>query len=114
MQVFFVCTPKVNEFFNMDILVGTQWARAAVCIVIVFVVVEIEKALVDPVLMPVIRPVLTWLENHTPSWLSVQPRALLGPVRRCINPVAGGRRKAQKAGKSLSGRHRQGNDTGAE
>jgi hypothetical protein len=51
---------------------GIQWARALVSMVIVYFVVEFEKALVDPVLMPIfVRPVLTWIEKYTPAWLSM-------------------------------------------
>jgi hypothetical protein len=50
-QVFLTYTPGVNGFFAMEALVGVQVARVAVCMVLVYAIVEIEKALVDPVLM---------------------------------------------------------------
>lgn len=59
---------------------GIQWARALVSMVIVYFVVEFEKALVDPVLMPLlVRPVLNWVEKHTPDWLSMpKPNKWMG------------------------------------
>lgn len=62
----------VNAFLHMgEGMSGIQWARALVSMVIVYVVVEIEKRLVDPVLMPIVRPILQFIEDHTPSWLSM-------------------------------------------
>ncbi len=68
-QVFLIYTPAVNDFFSMSGMDGVQWARVLVSMVVVYVIVEVEKALVDPVLMPVIRPILRWIEDHTPTWL---------------------------------------------
>jgi hypothetical protein len=68
-QVFLIYTPEVNAFFSMSGMTGPQWVRVLVCMVAVYAIVEVEKALVDPVLMPVIRPVLCWIEDHTPTWL---------------------------------------------
>lgn len=62
----------VNAFLHMgEGMSGIQWARALMGMVIVYVVVEIEKVLVDPVLMPIVRPVLQFIEDHTPEWLSM-------------------------------------------
>ncbi|KAF6253279.1 hypothetical protein COO60DRAFT_1628274 [Scenedesmus sp. NREL 46B-D3] len=52
-------------------MTGIQWARVLVSMVVVFLVVELEKALVDPVLMPIVRPVLAFFANHSPRWLWV-------------------------------------------
>eukprot|EP00775_Hariotina_reticulata_P011376 gene11376-11525_t len=71
LMVFLTFTPKVNNFFHMERMAGYQWARVAVCMVIVYLVVELEKALVDPLLMPMIRPVFKAIERVTPAWLSV-------------------------------------------
>eukprot|EP00878_Enallax_costatus_P000946 GHUV01001076.1.p1 GENE.GHUV01001076.1~~GHUV01001076.1.p1 ORF type:complete len:1052 (+),score=317.95 GHUV01001076.1:265-3420(+) len=76
LQVFLTYTPGVNAFLHMgEGMSGIQWARALVSMVIVYVVVEIEKKLVDPVLMPVVRPILQFIEDHTPECLSMpKPR----------------------------------------
>ncbi|KAG2483675.1 hypothetical protein HYH03_017478 [Edaphochlamys debaryana] len=71
LMVFVTYVPGVNNFFHMAGMIGVQWARVVVCLAIVFTVVEIEKALVDPLFMPILRPVFAWLEAHTPEWLSV-------------------------------------------
>ena len=85
-QVFVTYVPGVNGFFHMTgSMDGIQWARVVVCTAIVFVLVEVEKALVDPLLMPILRPVLAWLEDHTPDFLSVKQSAksLKGGCVRC-------------------------------
>lgn len=89
-MVFLVYTPGVNSFFHMQGMTGLQWARVAVCMAIIYAVVEVEKALVDPVLMPLIRPVLTFLENITPKWLTVDRplRERLPLAHLCGNPKA--------------------------
>lgn len=69
LQVFLIYTPAVNNFFSMSGMTGAQWARVLVSMVVVYAIVEVEKALVDPVLMPFIRPILHWIEEHTPTWL---------------------------------------------
>jgi hypothetical protein len=51
LQVFLTYTPCVNAFFAMEAMVAVQVARVAVCMVVIYAVVEVEKALVDPVLM---------------------------------------------------------------
>jgi hypothetical protein len=53
--VFLTYTPGVNAFFAMEALVAVQVARVAVCMVVIYAVVEVEKALVDPVLMVRVR-----------------------------------------------------------
>jgi magnesium-transporting ATPase (P-type) len=70
LQVLLTYVPGLNWFFAMqDGMDGVQWARVLVCMVVVFLVVEAEKALVDPVLMPVVRPVLDFVANHSPRCL---------------------------------------------
>lgn len=53
--------------------------------VITYAVVEIEKALVDPVLMPVVRPVLEFLEDITPNWLRI-PQNRVSLWKGCKKP----------------------------
>lgn len=36
---------------------------------------EVEKALVDPVLMPMVRPVLDWISKHVPKFWRIPTRA---------------------------------------
>jgi hypothetical protein len=62
----------VNTFFEMSAMEGYQWGRVAVCMVTVYAIVEIEKALVDPLFMPLLRPVFKFIEDHTPDWLSLK------------------------------------------
>ncbi|GBF97304.1 carbonate dehydratase [Raphidocelis subcapitata] len=68
-MVFFTYVPVVNTFFNMAPLPGIPWARIAVSMVITYAVVEVEKALIDPVIVPLLRPVLRWINGHAPKWL---------------------------------------------
>eukprot|EP00775_Hariotina_reticulata_P004052 gene4052-4299_t len=78
LQVLLTMTPGLNGVFHMTSMAGIQWVRALVSLVIVYVVVEIEKALVDPLLMPLVRPVLRMIENILPSWLKMpKPRKLM-------------------------------------
>lgn len=79
-------TPGVNAFFHMAPMAGLQWLRVFVCMVIVYAVVEVEKALVDPLLMPMIKPVLRFLEARTPLWLSVDK-----PLSARLARVCGGK-----------------------
>jgi hypothetical protein len=70
LQVMLTYIPGLNGFFGMPQgMYGIQWVRVLICMVIVYVVVEIEKALVDPVLMPVVGPVLDFIEEHSPKCL---------------------------------------------
>jgi magnesium-transporting ATPase (P-type) len=69
LQVFLTYTPGVNKFFGMCGMGGWAWLRTIVAMIVVYIIVEIEKALVDPLLMPMVRPVLTWVEKHTPKFL---------------------------------------------
>lgn len=79
-------TPGVNTFFAMQPMAGLQWLRVFVCMVILYAIVEVEKALVDPVLMPLITPVLHWCERHTPQFLSVDQ-----PLSARLARVCGGK-----------------------
>ena len=77
LQVFLTYTPGVSEFFSMGDGMGwVQWVRVLVSMVVVFLVVEVEKALIDPVIKPCLWPVLRWLEHHSPSWLKSKPPSL--------------------------------------
>lgn len=107
MQVFLTHTPGVNTFFSMEPMEGLQWLRVFVCMLIVYFIVEVEKALVDPLLMPIIKPVLRWFERHTPSFLSVDQ-----PLSARLARVCGGKHlarmdsqyKFQKRGKFKRGK----------
>ncbi|KIY93550.1 cation transporting ATPase [Monoraphidium neglectum] len=68
--VFLVYTPGVNAFFHQAPMNGIQWARTICCIAAVYLIVEAEKAAVDPIVMPVLRPAMSWMEARVPSWLS--------------------------------------------
>lgn len=70
LQVMLTYIPGLNWFFGMPQgMYGIQWVRVLICMVIVYIVVEIEKALVDPVLMPVVGPVLDFIDEHSPKFL---------------------------------------------
>jgi magnesium-transporting ATPase (P-type) len=70
LQVAITYIPGLNSFFSIgEGMSGIQWARVLVCMVVVYAVVEIEKALVDPLLMPLVRPVLDFIDTHTPRYL---------------------------------------------
>ncbi|KAG2429432.1 hypothetical protein HYH02_014087 [Chlamydomonas schloesseri] len=113
-MVFVTYVPGVNGFFSMSgSMDGIQWARVVVCSAIVFVVVEVEKALVDPLFMPILRPILAWLEDHTPDCLSVKQsaKALQGACVRCTAgclPAGKAEQERPKTpqprGRSLSGK----------
>uniref|UniRef100_A0A383V2S6 Cation-transporting P-type ATPase N-terminal domain-containing protein n=1 Tax=Tetradesmus obliquus TaxID=3088 RepID=A0A383V2S6_TETOB len=98
LMVFLTFTPGVNRFFAMEALLGVQVARVAVCMVVIYAVVEVEKALVDPVLMPMIRPVLSFLENITPRWLTVEHSKPL--FTKCMQAPRTKSFRAQMRGKS--------------
>jgi hypothetical protein len=117
-QVFLTHTPGVNTFFSMEPMEGLQWLRVFVCMLIVYFIVEIEKALVDPLLMPIIKPVLRWFERHTPSFLSVDQ-----PLSSRLARVCGGKHlarmdsqyKFQKRGKFKRGKKsKKANSEGGE
>ncbi|KAJ3412409.1 hypothetical protein HDV05_000767 [Chytridiales sp. JEL 0842] len=69
LQVFITYTPRVNAFFAMEPMDGLQWARVMGSMGIVFVVIELEKLLLDPVILPVVRPLLNLLGDLSPKWL---------------------------------------------
>lgn len=72
LQVMLTYVPGLNWFFGMpEGMMGIQWARVLVSMVIVYIVVEIEKALVDPLLMPMVRPLLEFIEEHSPKFLRI-------------------------------------------
>lgn len=65
---------------------GIQWARVLVAMVIVYVVVEVEKALVDPVLMPIVSPVLDFIEEHSPKFLRI-PKAVVSTTAKGLGKI---------------------------
>eukprot|EP00878_Enallax_costatus_P016478 GHUV01017284.1.p1 GENE.GHUV01017284.1~~GHUV01017284.1.p1 ORF type:complete len:303 (+),score=63.34 GHUV01017284.1:644-1552(+) len=82
LQVALTYIPGLNWFFSMpEGMLGVQWARVIVSMIIVFLVVELEKALVDPVLMPIVGPVLDFISDHSPRWLK-NPKALVSKRAR--------------------------------
>lgn len=81
LQVALTYIPGLNAFFSMsDGMTGIQWARVLVCMIVVYAIVEIEKALVDPVLMPIVRPFLTFVERHSPKFLRI-PRKIASKLK---------------------------------
>jgi hypothetical protein len=64
----------VNKFFGMCGMGGWAWLRTIVAMIIIFIIAEVEKALVDPVLAPIYRPILAGLEKVTPKWLQNSAR----------------------------------------
>jgi hypothetical protein len=117
-QVFLTMTPKVNEFFNMAAMTGLQWLRVFVTMCIVYGVVEVEKALVDPLLMPMIKPFLRWCEAHTPQFLSVDQPLSARMAKLCGGKALGkaGSFTTQRRGttKRCLKAHTDGNSMGKE
>lgn len=69
LQVFLTYTPGVQWFMNMpDGMASISWARVMVCMIVVYIVVEIEKWLVDPIMMPIIRPAFKFISKLIPNW----------------------------------------------
>eukprot|EP00775_Hariotina_reticulata_P003424 gene3424-3696_t len=91
--------------FSVVTTLCLMWGRVAVCMAIIYLTVEAEKALVDPVLMPMIRPVLRALENITPAWLSAdQPLAARLIPRACRKmPRTMSGRIEQRRGRKMGG-----------
>jgi len=74
MQVFITYVPGVQWFFNMpDGIMPISWARVFVCMFVVYGIVEIEKRLVDPIMMPIIRPCFGWIYSHSPKFFKLDP-----------------------------------------
>ncbi|KAF8067390.1 ctpF [Scenedesmus sp. PABB004] len=88
LMVLLTFTPGLNAFFGMSAVSGVQAGRIAVCMAAVFIIVEVEKALVDPLLMPLVRPLLAALEAATPACLAVD-----APLSARLARACGGRRR---------------------
>ncbi len=64
LQVFITFTPGIQSFFNVpDGLNWQGWVKSLVGMVFIYAVVEIEKALVDPVMVPLVRPLFNFLSG---------------------------------------------------
>lgn len=99
LQVMLTYIPGLNWFFGIpDGMYGIQWVRVLVCMVIVYVVVEIEKALVDPLLMPMVRPVLEFIEEHSPKFLRIPKAAVSAMVPTAVKNLARGSRVKESNG----------------
>ncbi|KAI8475579.1 MAG: cation transporting ATPase [Monoraphidium minutum] len=84
LQVGLTYIPGVNAFFSMDDgMSGFQWLRVFGCMVFVYIIVELEKTLVDPVLMPFVRPALDFIDRHSPKFLHAPRRAAAAALRPC-------------------------------
>ncbi|KAG2431550.1 hypothetical protein HXX76_009564 [Chlamydomonas incerta] len=107
-MVFVTYVPGVNGFFSMDGMDGIQWARVVVCTAVVYVIVEIEKALVDPLFMPILRPVLAAIEDHTPDCMSVKQgaKSLRSACGRCAAGCVASGKKGQERPKTPQARGR--------
>jgi magnesium-transporting ATPase (P-type) len=67
LQMFITYTPFVNTtIFSLDPLTGPAWGIVAVCTGITFVAIEIEKLLVDPIMIPIVRPLFHWIGRVVP------------------------------------------------
>ena len=91
LQMLLTYTPGLNEFFGMCGMGGWAWLRVIVAAIVLYVIVEIEKALVDPLLMPMVRPMLRFLENHSPGWLRNDKRSEQEQQRRAKDHPSGSR-----------------------
>lgn len=81
---------------------GIQWVRVLVAMVIVYVVVEIEKALVDPLLMPMVSPVIDFIEEHSPKFLRI-PKAVVSSTAKGLAKVSLIRSKTNDKGQDSKG-----------
>jgi magnesium-transporting ATPase (P-type) len=71
-QVIITYVPGISGFFGLNRdMMGYQWARVIASMFITYFLVEGEKALVDPFLVPyIVIPFLKWVEKlPLPSWL---------------------------------------------
>lgn len=79
--------PGLNWFYGMpDGMYGIQWVRVIIAMIVMYVIVEIEKALVDPVLMPIVRPVLEFIEDHSPRFLKLPVDTVKRVARKVKHP----------------------------
>ncbi|KAG1675876.1 hypothetical protein FOA52_001533 [Chlamydomonas sp. UWO 241] len=77
LQGMFTYVPGLQWFMDVpDGMDALQWARVMVCMVVVYVIVEVEKALVDPLLMPLVRPLINAIAKHSPGCLRVPRQAV--------------------------------------
>ncbi|KAG1666905.1 hypothetical protein FOA52_005965 [Chlamydomonas sp. UWO 241] len=73
-QFLITYTPGLQWFFNVpDGMDGVQWARAFVCMFVVYFVVEIEKKLVDPIMIPFIYPCFGFMGKLVPAYFKYKP-----------------------------------------
>jgi Cation transporting ATPase, C-terminus len=86
LQILLTYTPGLNWFFSMpEAIAPISWARVLTSMVIVFFVVEFEKAFLTAVLMPIIRPLMDWMARITPKWLSSPGDIVGAALRRRLN-----------------------------
>ena len=69
LQMLMTYTPGLNTFFSMCGLGGLAWARIFTAMAVIYIIVEIEKALLDPVLVPMLRPLVDFVRRHAPKFL---------------------------------------------
>lgn len=99
LQVFLTYTPGVQSFFSMpEGIEPRAWASAAVAMVLVYVLVEVEKALVDPIMMPIVRPAINAISNCAPSFLRLKEQRNLTTESR--TPIAAPKRDDDEPGPS--------------
>jgi hypothetical protein len=91
LQMLLTYTPGLNEFFGMCGQGGWAWLRVIIASIVLYIIVEIEKALVDPVLMPIVRPVLNFVGDHSPGWLRNDKRQEAEQQRRVKDHPSGPR-----------------------
>ncbi|KAI8475580.1 MAG: calcium transporting ATPase [Monoraphidium minutum] len=97
LQVGLTYIPGLNGFFSMsDGMSGFQWLRVLGCMVAVYFIVELEKALVDPFLMPFVRPILDWIDRHSPKFLHI-PKKMIRKLKSAPASAAAGAAAAAAA-----------------
>lgn len=75
LQFLILYVPGLNDtVFDIQGINGWQWLRVIIISVILFFVVEIEKALVDPLLFPMVKPFLKKLGLVTPRYEGLRSR----------------------------------------
>jgi calcium-translocating P-type ATPase len=75
LQMFITYTPFVNtRIFSLDPLTGAAWCIVAVCAAITFVAIELEKLLIDPIMIPIIRPLFRRIGRCLPRAFRMEQR----------------------------------------
>lgn len=82
LQLFLTYTPGVQDLFSMDGLDAKAWIPILISMVGTFLIVEIEKSLIDPIFNPILYPFMKWLASFVPPFLSMEKKQVSKEVDR--------------------------------